>query len=88
MIGIWETTPDGLSLKLKLRALVMNDSKFEHAFLVAILTLLGVETLVENNEKDTLEVIQGGATLDLINMNKEMIDLDDGIHVFYSLLQL
>ncbi|KAM0934403.1 putative histidine kinase response regulator and transcription factor RR-A-type family [Dioscorea sansibarensis] len=78
--GIWETNPNALSLKHKLRALVVNDSKLEQVLLVAILTRLGVETLVADNEKEALEVIQGGAILDLIVMDREMHELDDGIH--------
>ncbi|KAH7659579.1 Histidine kinase protein [Dioscorea alata] len=80
MAGIWETYPNALSLKHKLRALVVNDSKFEQVLLVAVLSRVGVETLVADNEKEALEVIQEGVILDLIIMDREMHDLDDGIH--------
>lgn len=82
MTGIWETNPNALSLKHKLRALVVNDSKFEQVLLVAVLSRVGVETLVADNEKEALEVIQEGAIVDLIIMDREMHELDDGIHVF------
>ncbi|KAM0934402.1 putative response regulator and transcription factor RR-A-type family [Dioscorea sansibarensis] len=72
---IQETSLDAPSLKHKMRVLVVNDSKFEKAFLVAILAGLGVETLVADNEKEALEATRKlramGVTTKIIGISTE-----------------
>ncbi|KAM0934399.1 putative histidine kinase response regulator and transcription factor RR-A-type family [Dioscorea sansibarensis] len=76
--------PDAPSLKRKLRALIVDDCKFQQSILVGYLRGLGVESLVANNGEEALRIMLEGPMLDLIIMDKDMPEMN-GIQAFFSL---